>query len=131
MHKNTSNILQRYKSKRRGAALIIALVLLAFLGIVTGTVLTQIIRDRQEARTELIRIQSQQLLRDALRIAEAKRQSDPVFSGETWTLGPDCQPFPGTFQVATRLENNALVVEVEYRNAQEKLLYTTKKESQL
>jgi type II secretory pathway component PulJ len=103
-------------SHRRGAALMIALVLLACLTIVAGTMLPQILRSRHESRQELLREQSRQLLEDALRIAEAKRQGDPDFSGMVWTLGPDEQPFPGTFLVTTRLEGNTFAVEVEFRN---------------
>ena len=107
---------------RRGAALIVAIVLLAVLGIIAGLTLPQIIRDRYEARIDLIRIQSRQLLDDALRIAEAKRTADPEFSGETLTLTPDQQPFAGTFKVTTRYENDTFVGEVEYRDENDKVL---------
>ena len=109
---------------RCGAALIIALVLLTVLGVVAGAVLPQILRDRQEIRQKLVRIQCHQLLGDAICHAEAKRQSDSAFSGGTWTLGPDVHPFPGTFSVTTRYENDALTAEVEYRNEEGKTIYT-------
>ena len=102
--------------QRRGAALIIAVVLLAILGIVAGIVVPQIVRDRQNARLDLLRTQAQQLLDDALRNAEGKRESNPEFAGETLTLGPDVQPFPGTFRITTRLENDAFSAEVEYHD---------------
>ena len=119
--------MQQTIPNRRGAVLIVALVLLAVLGIVAGVALPQILRDRQENRKALVRIQSQQLLDDALRNAEAKRRSDSAFSGETLTLGPEHQPFPGTFQVTTRLEDDAFTGEVEYRNEEGKILYTTQR----
>ena len=100
----------------RGAALFIAIVLLAVLGIVAGIVLPQILRDRQEFRQDLLRTQSRLLLNDALHIAETKRKSDPDFSGENFILGPDIQPFNGTFRVVTRLEEDAFVGEVQYRD---------------
>jgi len=100
---------------RRGGALLVAIVLLAVLGIVAGMTIPQIIRDREQARLDLVRMQSQQLLDDALRIAESKRETNSEFYGETLTLGPDQQPFPGTFQVTTRYENGAFVGDVEYR----------------
>ena len=99
---------------RRGAALIIVIGLLACLAIVSGAVLPQILRDRYETRQELVRIQSRQLLGDALRYAEAKRIADPDFAGATLTLGPDSQPFPGTFQVTTKFVDEAFIAEVEY-----------------
>ena len=109
---------------RRGAALIVAIALLAVLGIIAGMTLPQIYRDRQEARQELLRIQSQQLLDDALRIAEAKREVDAEFSGETLTLTSDQQPFPGTFRVTTRYANDAFGGEVEYRDENGRVLVT-------
>ena len=119
--------ISRKPPNRRGAALIIALVLLTVLGMVAGVVLTQILRDRRESQQELVRIQSRQLLDDALRNAEAKRQSDSAFSGETLTLGPDHQPFLGTFQLTTRLEEDAFTGVVEYHNKEGKTLYTTQR----
>jgi len=115
---------------RRGAALIITLVLLACLAIVASVVLPQILRDRQETRMELVRTQSQQLLDDALRIAEAKRQSDPDFSGTTLVLRPDQQPFGGTFHVTTTLLNDTFAAEVEYRNEEGKIIYSVSRSSQ-
>jgi len=115
---------------RRGAALIIVVVLLACLAVVASTVLPQMLRDRHENRLELVRTQSRQLLNDALRNAEVKRNADPEFTGATLTLGPDSQPFPGTFQVTTRLENDTFDAEIEYRNKQGKLLYTVNRQPQ-
>jgi Tfp pilus assembly protein PilX len=112
---------------RRGAVLIVALVLLTVLGIVAGTMLPQILRDRQESRRDLLRTQARQLLDDALRGAEAKRKSDSAFSGETLTLGRDIQPFSGTFRVTTRLENNAFIAEVEYRDKEEKVVFIVRR----
>ena len=101
------------RRKRRGAALIVALVLLAVLGIIAGAALQQILRDRQATQQELVRTQSRQLLDDALRNVEAKRKLEPTFSGETLTLDSGCQPFPGQFQVTTRHENDTFVGTVE------------------
>ena len=115
---------------RRGAALIIALVLMACLAIVAGVVLPQMFRDQQESRKELIRTQSRQLLDDALRNAEAKRSIDSEFSGEALTLGPDSQPFSGTFQVTTRFANDAFAGEVEYRDREGKIIFTVNRQSQ-
>jgi len=118
----------KHPPNRRGATLIITLVLLACLAIVAGVVLPQILRDRQESRMELVRTQSQQLLDDALRIASAKRNVDPEFVGETFVLESDSQPFPGTFQVTTRIENETFVAEVEYRNEQGQIIYTVNRQ---
>jgi len=107
--------------QRRGAALIIAIVLLAVLGIVAGIVVPQIVRDRQKTRLDLLRTQTRQLLDDALRHAERKREGDSEFTGETWTLGPDVQPFSGSFRITTRFENDAFVAEVEYRDEDERI----------
>jgi len=108
---------------RRGAALIIVIVLLACLAIVAGAVLPQILRERQESRQDLIRVQSRQLLEDALRHAETKRSADPEFTGETLLLDPDQQPFPGTFQVTTEFVDESFAAAVEYRNKEGKIIY--------
>jgi len=115
---------------RRGAALIIVLVLMACLAIVAGVALPQMFRDQQESRKELIRTQSRQLLDDALRNAEAKRRVDSEFSGEALILGPDSQPFSGTFQVTTRFANDAFAGEVEYRDREGKIAFTVNRQSQ-
>ena len=105
----------------------VAIVLLAFIGIVASTTLSQILRDRKEARMELVRRQARQLLDDALRQSEAQRQSDSEFSGETLTLGPDQQPFHGTFQVTTQFQDDHFSATIEYRNERRKMLYFTKR----
>jgi len=112
---------------RRGAALIIAMVLLACLAIVAGVVLPQMLRDRQETRLELVRVQSRQLLDDALRSAEAKRNSDPNFAGAILSLGPDQQPFDGTFLVTTKYQDDRFNAEVEYRNEKGEVIYAVNK----
>jgi len=107
----------------RGAALIIVIVLLACLAIVAGAVLPQMLRDRLEARQDLIRTQSRQLLDDALRNAEAKRSADPEFAGETLVLDSESQPFPGLFQVTTKFAHDAFIGDVEYRNKEGKIMF--------
>ena len=110
-------------NRRRGAALIIALVLLAVIAIIASTALTQIVRNRQEVQRNLIRQQADLLLRDALRTAEVQRQTDIEFSGETITLPSEQQPFGGTYQVTTQYQNDRFTADVEYRNQQDKVIY--------
>jgi len=106
--------MDKNRQPRRGAALIIAMVLLAVVGIVAATALTQILRNRQQTRTDLIRQQADLLIEDALRNAEGRRAADSEFSGETITLGPDQQPFHGTFRITTRYQDDRFVAEIEY-----------------
>ena len=110
-------------TQRSGAALIIVLVLLACLTMVAGAVLPQMLRDRYVARQELVRIQSRQLLDDALGNAKAKRQANPEFAGTEFSLGPDQQPFSGTFYVTTKFENDVFTATVEYHNKDGKIVY--------
>ncbi|MDR0328135.1 MAG: hypothetical protein LBI05_07570 [Planctomycetaceae bacterium] len=110
---------------RRGAALIIALVLLAVIATVASIVLTQILRDRLEQRTGLIRRQTALLLDDALRNAEVRRAFDSQFFGETVTFVPDRQPFSGTFQVTTHYRDGNFIAEVEYHNEKGTLIRMT------
>ena len=118
----------KHQQPRRGAALIIALVLLFVIGAIASTVLVQILRDRQEARLDLIRQQAVLLCGDALRIAEVKREADPEFSGYAIILGPDQQPFPGIFRITTQYQSDRLVAEVEYRNEKDKVMCVVKRE---
>ena len=106
MSKNSSN--------RRGAALMVALVLIAFIGVVASTTLARILRDRQEVRMDLVRQQARRLLDDAIRSAETQRTSDSEFSGETLVLGADRQPVVGTFQVITKYQGGRFNAEVKY-----------------
>jgi type II secretory pathway component PulJ len=100
----------------------IALVLLAVIAAVSSLVLVQILRDRQEARVELIRRQVNLLSEDALRHAEAQREVNPDFSGETVTFGPDQQPFGGTFKAATQYKDGHFVADVEYSGENGKII---------
>ncbi|MCL2710754.1 MAG: hypothetical protein FWE95_07725 [Planctomycetaceae bacterium] len=112
-----------YTTPNRGAALIIVIVLLACLALVAGAVLPQILRERHESRQDLIRVQSRQLLDDALHNAEAKRRADPEFSGVTFVLDSENQPFSGVFQVTTTFVNEAFTGKVEYQNKEGKIIY--------
>jgi type II secretory pathway component PulK len=114
--------MHKTQQPRRGAALIIALVLLAVLATIASTVLIQILRDRQELRQDLLRQQVGRLLDDAIRNAEVRREADSEFSGETITLTPDQHPFDGTFRVTTQYENDRFVAVVEYRNEKGKMI---------
>lgn len=69
--------------RRRGAAVIACLVLIVFLGTLSGIVVKTVLADRRETRMELVRRQAQMLLRDGLDRAETGRKIDPEFSGET------------------------------------------------
>jgi len=117
MHKN--------QLPRNGAALIIALVLLAVIATVSSMVLMQILRDRQEARTDLIRRQVGLLSDDALRSAKLQREDNPEFFGETITLGPDQQPFGGTFRVTTQYKDDHFTAEVEYSNKKGEIMHVS------
>ena len=121
MNKNNRN--------RSGAALIIALVLLAVIGVIASTVLAQMLRDRQETRLDLICRQADLLLDDALRIAERQREADSEFTGKTITIGSDQQPFPGTFRITTQYQSeiDRFAVEVEYSNEKGKLIHVAKR----
>ena len=119
--------MDKHHHLRRGAALIITLVLLAFIATIAMAALTQMLRERQVIRLDLARQQADLLICDALRQSEVLRQADPEFSGETITLGPEQQPFGGTFRVTTRYQEDRFVAEAEYRDEKGKVVHLVKR----
>ena len=94
-------------SNRRGAALIIALVLLLLVSAISASLIQGFYTDRRERDRSLIRTQAELLRQD--------------FAGETLTLPHVSDSFPGTFQL-TACENGVVV---EYHDTTNTLVYTS------
>lgn len=110
---------------RRGAALIISLVLLALLGAFSTTILKGMLLDRRVSKTELLKIQAETLLDDSLDRARLRREIDPAFTGETIVLASPALQDGGVFHGTTRFdsEKNLFVVDGVFRDRSGKDVY--------
>ncbi|GHT40216.1 hypothetical protein FACS189443_0240 [Planctomycetales bacterium] len=117
------------QNKQRGAALLICLVLIVFLGTLSGIVIKTVLDDRREARTELIQQQARILQRDGLRRAEVRQQTEPDFSGETIELNAATNS-PGLFRLTTVYngETKTFGIEVVFQNKAGKTVFAQKTE---
>ncbi|GHV10467.1 hypothetical protein AGMMS50229_21520 [Campylobacterota bacterium] len=108
--------------KHRGAAAVIALVLLLVTGTISAVLVREFFTDRLERRQSFIKIQADLLQQDYAERVKLLEQS-PGFAGETLTV-PAAPGFPedGTFQL-TADENFA--VGTVYRDENSRLIYRT------
>ncbi len=107
-----------YPKQRRGAAVIICLVLIVFLATLSGVVIKTVLDDRREARTESIRRQVQLLLQDGLARAEMLRNASPAFSGDTIEI-PSEPPAMAGLYVLTNVydeDRKAFRIDVRFRD---------------
>ncbi len=94
-------------SDRRGAALIVALVLLMLIGMVSAAfVRAGVARRRQSAMAER-RAQADWLAESALDRAAVRLESDDTYDGETWNIPADDLGGRGTAAVRIEVENVA------------------------
>jgi Tfp pilus assembly protein PilX len=116
------------KNRQRGAALIICLVLLVFLGTLSSVVIKTVLDDRREARTELFRQQVRILQQDGLRRAEIRRQTEPDFAGETIEL--KAADNPGVFRLKSiyNEETKTFGVETVFQDKAGKTVFAQKTE---
>jgi len=98
-------------SNRRGAALVIALVLMLLVTAISATLIRGFYTDRRERNQSQIRVQAELLRRDFADLAN--REKVPSLALQTDSLD-------GTFRL-TATENDVVV---EYRDAENKLIYT-------
>ncbi|MBN1588145.1 MAG: hypothetical protein JW888_01380 [Pirellulales bacterium] len=77
------------RSKRRGIAVVFALVCLVVVSVLLGVVTRTALVQRQAAHNEGRRTQAAWLAESALDRAAARLAADPDYSGETWTIGAD------------------------------------------
>ena len=115
-------------SNRRGAALIIALVLLLLVGAISTSLIRGFYTDRQERNRSQIRTQAELLCHDFAELAKIQRTIAPDFTGETLALTKISDTFDGTFQLTSTFpeaEGTAEpVVQIEYYDETNKLIYT-------
>jgi len=100
-------------SNRRGAALVIALVLLLLVTAISAVLIRGFYTDRLERDRSQIRIQAELLRRDF---------ADCTHAGQAAALTLQTDSFDGTFQLIPTDENG---VRVEYHDAANKLIYSS------
>jgi Tfp pilus assembly protein PilX len=110
----------RISPNRRGAALIIALVLLLLVSAISATLIRGFYTDRRERDQSLIRTQAELLRQDYAEIITSRGQA-PALTAES-ALTVRSEMFDGTFQLTTGDDG----VVVEYFNAENQLIYQSK-----
>lgn len=121
------------KSNRRGAAVIIALVLLLLVGALSTSLIRGFYTDRRERDQSFIREQAELLQHDFVERTQIQRNASPDFAGETLALTGLSGSFDGTFQLTSTFAETPEgtvepVVVVDYYDAANKLTYTCRSE---
>jgi hypothetical protein len=81
--------MKRAPTRRRGVALIIALVILALLAAFSGVLVRGTVSQRRETTQAERRSQARWLAEAAVRRALARLSGDPGYMGETWDVDAD------------------------------------------
>ena len=108
--------------RRRGAAAIIAIALIAVLGAMTAVMLTDFHRSQMLRRQTEIRTQANQLLADFKERTVARLQADPAAPEERIVIPPFSRRFHGTFI----LTFDSAKIQVEYNDDHGKTIYLEK-----
>ena len=109
---------------RKGAALIIALVLIAVIGTISAILLKNLLEDRLQQRRVEIRAQSKLLLADGVKRTETKLQENADFPGEQIAITPFSSRWNGTYYLTSRKENDQMIVALECRDESDRIFYT-------
>lgn len=106
------------RHRRRGAALMICLVLIVFFATLSGIVIKTVLDDRREARTESIRQQVRFLLQDGLHRAETLRDADPDFSGDAVEIPSEHPAIPGVYTLTSVYDGDrkAFRIDVKFQD---------------
>ena len=111
-----------YALRKRGAAAMIALVLIAVLGAITAVMLKDFHHSLKQQQQAEIRTQAKQLLADFHKRTTARLQADPEAPEEQIVIPPFSPRFDGTFTLTSEAEE----VKVEYTDEQGKTVYFEK-----
>ena len=90
--------------QRRGAALIIAMVLILIIGVLAATTISGIYRDRFAFRQEMVKLQTERLIDDAVLQAAKKLAIQPDYAGETVLLSDLPLPLQGTLELSIKID---------------------------
>jgi len=117
----------RRSHPRRGAALIIAMVLLLLVGVISAAIIHGFFQDRRERTQTLIKTQANLLQEDYHRCAKERLTASPDFTGETLKLTGISDSAPGTFELSSVVSPSGDAVistEVRYYDENDKLIYS-------
>ncbi len=92
---------------RRGAAILIVLVVLLLLGVAMSLALRANLTARAEARRAAARLQAEYLATAGLELATAKLADDATYPGETWQAPAADLGGPDSAEVSIEVSNDA------------------------
>ncbi|MCL2349804.1 MAG: hypothetical protein FWC50_16255 [Planctomycetaceae bacterium] len=121
----------RCNHPRRGAALIIAMVLLLLVGAISAAIVRGFYQDRNEHRQSLIKTQANLLQEDYHRRAKQQFNASPDFTGETLKLTGISDSAPGSFELVSVAGRSGhpsgetvISTEVRYYDENDRLIYS-------
>lgn len=90
-------------AKRRGAAMVVALVIVGAVGLVSVGLMRALVHSHREARMATRQQQAHWLAESALARGAARLRADPAYAGETW-LPPSSDPATPLGRAVIRVE---------------------------
>ncbi len=111
---------------RRGAAMIVAMVLLLLTGAISAGIISGFYQARRERDQSLIKAQANLLLEDHHQRALQQHEASPGFTGETLKLTEISDSAPGTFELTSAVDpsgDGTLSTEVRYYDENNRLTY--------
>lgn len=133
MNRMIRNSLRRSRSSRRGAVTVVVLLATLIVFSIGLTMLETTLRERERTLQFEQRQQSTWLAESGIERAAAKLQSDPAYSGETWTVEKDAlegsESGVVTIQVTPEEDGDRRIVSVvaDYPNDPHQKIRTSRK----
>lgn len=93
------------RHSRRGAALIMALVVLAVVSLLMAEQVRRVLADRRHERLELLRVQTEAAADAALRTAVERLQADATWNGAVWDIPREVIPSGAVIQVEVKVQD--------------------------
>lgn len=97
---------------RRGAALVMAIVVLLVISLLTAEQVRRAVADRRQERIELLRVQAEAAADAAFRAARSRLRTQADWAGAVWSLPAGTLPWAAGIQVEVRVENGAITATV-------------------
>ena len=99
------------RHSRRGAALIMALVVLAVVSLLMAEQVRRVLADRRHERLELLRVQTEAAADAALRTAVERLQADATWNGAVWDIPREVIPSGAVIQVEVKVQDGVVRAE--------------------